>query len=298
MTLFVSLPGRRYEISDAYVMALTFILFFSVTRVVQEVIKKRKKSKEEVKLPNPRGGGTTVQLSDDTELALTILSCIADNESYLVKSPKIKELVFNLAKEKIKNESLVITPNVMRFLALKLINPDQTLIVKIGNIVLSSSNRARLLVRIMGSAAIGIIGALFATLPYAILLVILYFNGTENCGYNCDAHFEHLSQEAPISIHADDSVGHLVISDNNEARQVQIYTPSGVEEEVISTTEDHKVISRKFERSRKKAKEVKFSDFKERDPVLSKFKDLPEPDIPQTPCLINDVHDVIGIRID
>jgi hypothetical protein len=36
----------------------------------------------------------------------------------------------------------------IRFLALKLISEDQTLIVKIGNVVFSSSNRVRLLTRL------------------------------------------------------------------------------------------------------------------------------------------------------
>ena len=147
MTLFVSMPGRRYEISDAYVMALTFIIIFSVTKIVKEVMKKRVNAKE-IKIQNPRGGGDTeIQLSDDNELAFTILSCIADNEQYLVKSTKIKKLIFSLVKAKIKNESLVLTPNMIRFLALKLISEDQTLIVKIGNVVVSSSNRVRLLTR-------------------------------------------------------------------------------------------------------------------------------------------------------
>ena len=43
MTLFVSMPGRRYGISDAYVMGLTFIIVFSVGK---QVIKKRANAKE------------------------------------------------------------------------------------------------------------------------------------------------------------------------------------------------------------------------------------------------------------
>ena len=40
MTLFLSMPGRSYQISDFYVMALTFVILFSVTKIVKEVIQK------------------------------------------------------------------------------------------------------------------------------------------------------------------------------------------------------------------------------------------------------------------
>ena len=83
-------------------------------------------------MANPRGGNIGLGFSDNTELAHTILTCIADNERYLVKDPEIIKMVFDLVKAKIKNESLVLTPNMLRFLALKLINNDQPFIVKIG----------------------------------------------------------------------------------------------------------------------------------------------------------------------
>jgi len=73
----------------------------------------------------------------------------------------------------------------IRFLALKLISEDQTLIVKIGNVVVSSNNRIRLLTRIAGTILIGVAGALAAIIPSAILLAILFFEETQNCGYYC-----------------------------------------------------------------------------------------------------------------
>jgi len=51
---------------------------------------------------------------------------------------------------------------------LKLINNNQTVIVKIGNVVVSSNNRARLLVRILGAAICGTLGVLALAMPYAI----------------------------------------------------------------------------------------------------------------------------------
>jgi hypothetical protein len=125
-----------------------------------QVLEKQKR-KEKRKINKLRGGSMKLELSDETELGLTILSCIADNKKYLVTSPRIKD---RLAKEKIKQESLVLTPNMIRFLALKLINEDQTLIVKIGNIVVSSNNRARLITRVIGSSLIGFVGAIFSLL--------------------------------------------------------------------------------------------------------------------------------------
>lgn len=35
MTLFITTPRRRYEISDAYVMALTFLIIYGVTSITK-----------------------------------------------------------------------------------------------------------------------------------------------------------------------------------------------------------------------------------------------------------------------
>ena len=300
MTLFIKTPKRLLEINDLYVMVLSFLIFFAVGKIVKGVIEKlERKNAKNINMPNPRGGIIGLEFSDDTELAFTILSCIADNERYLVKDPEIIKVVFALVKSKIKNESLVLTPNMMRFLALKLINNDQTLIVKIGNIVASSNNRARLFTRVFGAAMIGFLGALISTLPYAILIFLLYFDATENCGYKCSDHFEHIPKEGPVQIYAEKSTGHLVIAGNDDARQIEIYNPSKASDEIIiSNTEEIKTIKKSYTKVRKKAKEVKFSDFKQNDPVLSTFKDLEEPEVPQKLCLMNDIHDIIDIRVD
>jgi hypothetical protein len=293
------MPKRRYEISEAYIMALTFIIFFSVSKIVIYFLEKNQhnNNNKETKIHNPRGGAKELKLSDDNELSSVILSCIANDESYIVKNEQIKNLIYHLAKEKLKNESLVITPNMIRFLALNLLSKDQTLIVKIGNVVVSSNNRVRLLTRFLGTAVIGFVGGLIASAPYAIFMAVVYFDQTTNCGYDCDAYFEHLPKEVPVNIYAEQSAGNLIIAENNDARQVEIYIPSG--EKVIYTNICKKPVTsvtRNYKPSRKKAKEVKFSEFQKTDPVLSQFKDLVEPQIPQKPCLASDVHDVLDIR--
>ena len=108
MTLFIRTQKRILEISDAYVMALSFLIFFVVGRIVKAVVEKQKrKNAGNVHMANPRGGSIELEFSDDTELAHTILTCIAENERYLVKDPEIIKMVFGLVKAKIKNESLV-----------------------------------------------------------------------------------------------------------------------------------------------------------------------------------------------
>lgn len=152
MTLFISGPRRQYAISDFYVMVLTFIIVFWVTTIVKQALQKQKNQKKKSKkIKNPRGGALDLNFhySDESELGYIILSCIADNEQYLVKSQAIKDLIFRLAKQKIKNETLVLTPNLIRLFALKLISEDKSVI---GNIVLSSENRIRFM---------GFVGATF-----------------------------------------------------------------------------------------------------------------------------------------
>ncbi len=299
MTLFLKTHKRTLEISDAYIMALSFLIFFAVGKVVKAVIEKQNQKKTKtINTANPRGGNIGLELYDDTELSHTILACIADNERYFVKHPEITKIIFTLVKAKIKNESIVLTPNLMRFLALKLINNDQTLIVKIGNLVASSNNRARFVARVSGAAIIGFAGALFSMLPYAVLMMLIYFDTTQNCGYKCSDYFQQLPKEAPIKIHSKESNGHLFIAENYDARQIEIDTTSkSPDEETISNNGELKTI-KTYTKVRKKAKQVNFSDFKKNDPVLSSFKDLEELDITQKICPINDVHDIINIRVE
>lgn len=90
MTLFITTQKRILEINDAYVMALSFLIFFAVGKIVKGVVEKQKrKNTKNLSVANPRGGSLNIGLefSDDTELAQTILACIADNEGYLVKDP-------------------------------------------------------------------------------------------------------------------------------------------------------------------------------------------------------------------
>ena len=299
MTLFITTPKRQLEIDDAYVAALAFLVAFAVGKIVKAVIEKQKQKQKNI--TNPRGGNLTIglELSDDTELTKIILSCISDNEHYIVKDPRIIQIVFNLVKARVKQESLILTPNMMRFLALKLINNDQTLIVKLGNIIASSNNRIRLFVRLMGATAIGFLGALFSTLPYAVLMMVIYFDTTKNCGYNCSDYFEQLPKEGPVNICAEKSTGHVFIGANDDARQISIHTPSKAATEVtVSSDGSLKTTKQSYKKVRSKAKQVNFSDFKKTDPVLSSFPDLEEPHVPQKGCPISDVHDVIGIRID
>ena len=174
-------------------MALSFLIFFAVGKIFKAVVEKQKQNNtKNINIANPKGENLGLEFSDDRELAHTILACIADNERYLVKDPEIIKIVLTLVKAKLKKESLVLTPNMMRFLALKWINNDQILIVKIGNIVDSSNNPARLFTRLAGFAIIGFVGALVATIPYAIFMLLIFFNATENCSYKCSDYFEQL----------------------------------------------------------------------------------------------------------
>lgn len=299
MTLFIRTPRRLLVIDDFYVMLVTFLISFAVTKIVKAVIEKQMlKNKNNTNMTNPRGGDLKLEFSDDTELAETILACIADNERYLIKDPELIKVIFNLVKAKIKNEVFLLTPNMIRFLALNLKSKDQTLIVKIGNIIASSNTRVRLLSRMGGSLIMGVFGALSASFGYSILMFLLYFNATENCYYKCSDYFEQLPAEGSISIYDEKSSGHLVIGGSDDTRQIEIYVPSQTIPQITATNNEELKTTKTYFKTRKTAKEIKFSDFRKTDPVLSSFKDLIEPEIPQKNCLINDVKDIIDIRVE
>jgi hypothetical protein len=194
MTLVISTPRRTFEISDIYVMILVFCISATITKIVKDTFKKMKERQQAQKILNVRGGGDLTDLGNglfnDRELDLTILSCIADNESSLLKNKQLKEWIFNLVKKKIQNESLVISPKLIRFMALKLLSNDKTLTVKIGKILLSAKNRARFVARVGTSALLGVFAITFSCFSYAVLLMIISCDSTKDCGYPCKQYFE------------------------------------------------------------------------------------------------------------
>ena len=116
-----------------------------------------------------------IKFFDNTESAHTLLVYIFDNNCYWVKDSKIIQIVFALVEAKIKTESLVLTPNMIRFWASRLINNDQTLIVKINNVVVSSNNRARLFTRLARSAINCIFRGFICNTPGCSLDVVVIF---------------------------------------------------------------------------------------------------------------------------
>lgn len=303
MTLFLNTPSRKYEISDAYIMGLSFLIGILLAKVTKRLIEKQiEKQKHAVKMPNPRGGGGIIDLedSDDTELANVILSCIDDEKNYIVINQKLKEILFNLVKAKLKEESVVLTPNMVRFLALHLSNKKTPILLQFGNLVATTDNQVRLLTRVVGGLLLGALGVAVESLGYAIFAMIIYLNLTADCGfYNCDNYFqeipstpgteisivgEQMRQQRPLIIHAEKLEGNLAIAGNDQAKQLELYVPS--EKQTFSS-------HRAYQRAKKQPKLVRFSDFKNSDPVLSSFKNLEEPDVPKKCTVREMVRDVI-----
>lgn len=183
----------------------------------------------------------------------------------------------------------------MRSLAVKLINADQTWVVKLGNIILSANTRSRVLTCLGGSGLIGVVTALLTTVPYAILMFLLFFDASENCVYKYSDYFEQLPKEGSAKIYSENSTGRLFISPNSDAQQIEIYIPSKTADEVVVSGNGELKTTKTYTNARKKAKQVNFSDFIAKDPTLKNFEGLLEPEIPQKTCPLNYIHDAIGI---
>ena len=87
----------------------------------------------------------------------------------------------------------------------------------------------------------------------------------------------------------------MFISDNKDANQLEIFLPSKSVDEVIVRPNGELKKTKTYRPSRKKMREVKFSEFRKADPVLQSFEDLKAPEVPQKICLLNEVHDFIAI---
>ena len=236
----------------------------------------------ERKLPKRGGDDFNIDLVDETEIAFTILTCINDQYSYLIHDKQVARLIFKLIRAKMSTESLVLSPNLMRFIALKLIRPQEA-IWKVGaKTLILTENRNRLIVRVLASVAVGLLNVAAGSLFYGILSLLIVLDGSQHCGYNCDRYFEQLPN-APehVRVYSRQRKGNLVISANEE---VEIIVPSTMEEAIEPTSQE----VQKRPRSRKKAKRVTLLDIIKHDPVLRAFDHLEEPQVPQTNCEIKE----------
>lgn len=146
-----------------------------------------------VKIPKIIGGEFDIGLKDvgrayfsKDKLVEIILSCIVDEKRYLLINDKLKRILFNILKAELENESLSLTPTLIYYLALKLVDTKFSIIVQIKNVILGSESWSRLLMRTVGA------GFFVAVTLLYTLLTIEYFLLTKNCGHPCSNYFKEL----------------------------------------------------------------------------------------------------------
>ena len=290
MTLFVKLPRIfnkkiSYEISDIYVMAVTFIITYYATKLLQDayvrIKNKRDLRKQRSKMlinSNIIAGGLNEELYEvivdatpvnDNELFNAVLECIRDKEIYRVLNERLKRIIFTKVGAIIREESIRMTPNLLRLIAKVEYEPNPSTLVTMGNLIVSTSNKSVLKARLVTTFAAAVFAQMTALVGYTLLVLIIVFQQTNYVP--CEQYFEKLPQtdSKTIDLVVEKDNGSLVIAGNDDARQVEIYVPEpGV---VKSTTDKVKTYTRTYKRSKKKAREVKFADFRKNDPVLSQF---------------------------
>ena len=268
-------------------MLTVFTLSFFIGLVAKHVVRKLKK-KQATRLPHAGGSSALdLELYNDNDLGHIILSCIADEDRYLVRDPKLNELIFAPIRAKIRNESLIINPNLIRFIALRLIKPNTGIIARIGNLVISP-HKTKTIVQTIIAVALGLTNSFLMSLPYIGLSMVLIITSTRNC-YPCERYFEKLTpgpQEEITRAYSNRPFGNIVVSNNDESHQVALYVPSSAaetKEDIIGPNEVKRTMT--YRKSRPKARRVTFEDFRRNDNELKAFNNLEEPTVKQTPCL-------------
>lgn len=307
--IIVRKNDRIFLINELYFMGLAFLIGIIITRVVKYVLSKRSmKDHKDTKITNPRGGGVGIKVdwSEDAELASAISVCIKDNELYLVRNKRIIELIFKLSKRKLSDQSLVLSPNLLGFMAQTMISKRDPIHVKVGEVIFSSASRSRMILRTTTSLVVGILSSAFSSVSFGMVVLIFLYANTENCWHNCDNYFEQLSRaedgEIRIFSERNRENGQLVIAGNDDQHKVAIYIPSEKQtytdfskvtntesksKGISKSSSKNKTVTRKYNRSRKKAHMVRFTDFQKHDPVLATFEGEDEPYVPEQKCLKN-----------
>ena len=74
----------------------------------------------------------------ERELANAISACIKNDKSYFLKNTQLRQLLFSLVEAKLKKTSIILSPQLVRFLAHKILTRNWTLLDKAKNFLLSN----------------------------------------------------------------------------------------------------------------------------------------------------------------
>lgn len=305
MVLHIKLPkiwNREisYEISDIYVMVTAFLVSYWSAFLIRDVIrnygKKNQVSKRTIQIPNPKGGGWLKEveniIEENNEVCQAIIFCIENNKTYRVLDERVLNLVIKAAYGKLAgNDVLIISQNLIRLFARVSYNSDPSLLVKIGQLIVSTPNKSLFVYRTVSAMIVGVMAQLTGLMGYGVLFLAILFNETSYVP--CNKYFEELPASSKIIdvVAERDTDKVLIISDNT--REVAVYVPNPhassakiIKDEITNTYKREQTLKK----VRKKTKLVKFEDFKRRDPVLSRFGDIVEPEEKQRPQLEIDLN--------
>ena len=227
MTLFLTSGTTRYEIHDVYVGAVGLIIGLIVGRIARNVIirlcEKRKLNPNDATLV--RGGDSELILTmsnqqdenveftlldehdsrsgdfiTEGELANAILVCIKNDKSYFIKNTQLRQLLFILVKAKLKKTSIILSPQLVRFLAYKILMRNPTLREKARNFLLSKLDSVRTMIW------------------YTFLSLSVTSDLAKNI-YQCDNFFGDIPVEGrTMNLISSSKTGHLVITDLDEEK--------------------------------------------------------------------------------
>ena len=298
MAIFIVRPQRHYEINDYYFVLIVYVLSFWLTKKILISIekylekKKKKENPDSKKILYTRGGELnfdfTSLISEEIltaeEMSEIILTCIQNDTNYNVMHSGIKKAIAEILMMSFRNKSIIISGNLFRLFALEIRrkNRYQPLIVRLGKTLVASSTRNLLFLKLkMGILFGGITGTISwlgnltisTIISLSIYMWILFEMSSQ---YNCDRYFKELPAHE-IMVASDRN--NLIISD--EPTKISLFVPVPKSQKIMDTLDsDVKFVGQNYRKSRKKAKVVKFRDFQRTDPILSRIRNLDEPEVP------------------
>ena len=285
MTLFITSKNRLYEIDDAYVMALCFIISYFIALYTRKIIDKVRFHQKQKKIilnttETKTRGGQTIDFDSINwkEFDQIVQHCIEDDKAYLLLNNKIKKAIRFFLKLTVQ-KNMILTPNLIRLIAMYFTQKDKPSVINISNVLFRINNTRIALMRYTTAIVLGLTTGLLSGIYYGIVILIMTYICTPNVP-NCEEYFKEISSDAihkEIPIFGKNDEDHLIVSGRSE--RINIYIPKGKEVVVTDPKLETKEVRQTYKKVHKKAKEVKFSDFKKNDPILSKFDDLEEPKI-------------------
>ena len=263
---------EEYFIDEFYAFIAGVIVSYICTNFILFFLKKKK----EKKLKDIRGG------SDGYAEAQILLECIENDKDYIINNAAIKRLISESLQRSVNANSIVVTQNLVQYLAYKKLIEEKNdklkifkLLIQVLDYEIFTEHNKRMAIGFTIGLPVGLLCAISGCFFNFIFLALIGYGFHDQCNTRCHQYLNVLPDQSAkeIIVHVPQETNNVVIS----SKKIELHVPAPGYE--IPQSINSKFSTSLYEKARRQPKHMNFEQFKRQDPILRSFDQLSDPNI-------------------